>query len=170
MQGIFFIRAHVAGGLTPLAVMGLATFLDWRTIFVLFGAIGLVWAAAWYGWFRDHPAEHAAVNAAELAEIVAGRAPQPSASEQRREPGFWRRLLGTQCAGAVPDVHAQQFCLLFLHYLAASRLKEKHGLERCVAGDLRRVAAGLERIGRLLGGVTTDRAVRHLGPGWPGRC
>src|SRR5438105_132573 len=38
----------------------------------IFGSVGVVWAAAWWRWFRDDPAEHPAVNAEELREIIAG--------------------------------------------------------------------------------------------------
>jgi nitrate/nitrite transporter NarK len=41
----------------------------WRASFVIVGSIGLVWAAAWYWWFRDDPATHRSVNAEELAWI-----------------------------------------------------------------------------------------------------
>src|SRR5437588_3175533 len=72
-QGIFFMGAHLAGGLTPLVVAAMLTRLPWRAVFVIFGTIGFAWAAAWYSWFRDDPAQHPAVNAIELDKIVSGR-------------------------------------------------------------------------------------------------
>src|SRR3954451_528070 len=65
VQGLFFAGAHLSGGLTPLLVAWMATFLHWRVIFLIFGAVGVVWAAAWYWWFRDEPRDHPSVNAAE---------------------------------------------------------------------------------------------------------
>lgn len=47
VQGLFFAGAHLSGGLTPLLVAYLAVFLPWRVIFLLFGALGFVWASAW---------------------------------------------------------------------------------------------------------------------------
>src|SRR5712691_3782865 len=72
-QGIFFMGAHLAGGLTPLVVAAMLTRLAWRAVFVIFGTIGFVWAAAWYIWFRDDPGQHPAVNPAELDKIVSSR-------------------------------------------------------------------------------------------------
>src|SRR5437016_5937809 len=46
----------------------------WRRAFAVFGSVGLLWAAAWWRWFRDDPAEHPAMNAGELDEIRAGGA------------------------------------------------------------------------------------------------
>ena len=47
--------------------------MSWRAVLVLFGALGFVWIAAWWRCFRDDPAEHPGVNAAELALINADR-------------------------------------------------------------------------------------------------
>src|SRR5882724_6810154 len=65
VQGIFFAGAHLAGGLTPAVVAWIALYLPWRLVFVMFGFVGVVWAACWYWWFRDEPRQHSAVNAAE---------------------------------------------------------------------------------------------------------
>jgi sugar phosphate permease len=62
----------------------------WRMPFFAFGGIGLLWAAIWYWFYRDTPAEHAAVNRAErdllLGSIGGGRA-----SHVRKVP--WGRIL-----------------------------------------------------------------------------
>ena len=47
-QGIFFMGAHLAGGLTPLLVTAMLTRMHWRFVFIVFGAIGFVWAATWF--------------------------------------------------------------------------------------------------------------------------
>src|SRR6202030_1286618 len=52
-QGIFFMGAHLGGGLTPILVAAMLTRLPWRAVFVIFGMIGFVWSAAWYSWFHD---------------------------------------------------------------------------------------------------------------------
>src|SRR5882757_4144521 len=71
-QGIFFMGAHLGGGVTPVLVALLASRLHWRAVFVLFSLFGFAWAAVWRIWFRDDPAEHRAVSVAELAHIRAG--------------------------------------------------------------------------------------------------
>jgi sugar phosphate permease len=37
----------------------------WRAAFVLLAGIGVVWSAFWLAWFRDRPADHPGLNAAE---------------------------------------------------------------------------------------------------------
>ena len=73
VQGIFFAFAHLAGGVTPLIVASLAGWLEWRMIFITFGAIGTVWSLCWYAWFRDEPREHKSVTPAERDHIDATR-------------------------------------------------------------------------------------------------
>jgi ACS family glucarate transporter-like MFS transporter len=77
VQGVFFAGAHLSGGLTPIAVTYLAARLPWRMVFVLFGCVGLVWAALWSRWFRDEPRDNPRVSADERALIEGTR---PSAS------------------------------------------------------------------------------------------
>ena len=88
VQGIFFMGAHLAGGVTPALVGVMATVMTWRQIFFAFGVLGTVWAAAWFTWFRDEPGEHPSVNAAELELIGKGKA-----EAERHEPGGWGVLL-----------------------------------------------------------------------------
>ena len=65
-------------------------FVSWRHAFELFGVLGVVWALAFYWWFRDNPAEHASVNQAELAPLP------PAAETARVEGGVpWRLLVSS---------------------------------------------------------------------------
>lgn len=76
-QGTFFAMAHFGGAVTPLIVGALLHVLNWRVLLVVFGMVGFVWVFAWHRWFRDDPAEHPQVNAAELALIRAGNDAPP---------------------------------------------------------------------------------------------
>ena len=77
-QGVLWLSARWGGAFTPLVVgwmlasggegkFGLG--LHYRWVFLIFGALGVFWAVAFYRWFRDHPKDHPAVNADELAVI-----------------------------------------------------------------------------------------------------
>ena len=72
-MGLLYAMAHLGGAVTPLIVGALLYVMNWRVLLVLFGALGFVWVMAWWRWFRDDPAEHPAVNAAELMLIAADR-------------------------------------------------------------------------------------------------
>jgi nitrate/nitrite transporter NarK len=60
----------VGAGIAPLLVgLIVAAFGSWRAAFWVFGAVGLVWAVAWYAFYHDDPARHPRITAKELAEI-----------------------------------------------------------------------------------------------------
>ncbi len=81
-QGVVWIGAHATAALTPMLIYELCSFgVSWRTIFFLFGLVGLAWSAMWYWWFRDEPSQHPQVNQAELEYITSGR--RAVAAEER---------------------------------------------------------------------------------------
>jgi sugar phosphate permease len=65
-QGIIWLSARWGGAFTPLLVAFLFRFMSWRQAFCAFGILGVIWAVAFYVWFRDDPRDKAGVNAAEL--------------------------------------------------------------------------------------------------------
>ena len=73
-QGIMWMSARWGGAFTPLLVVAAFSFMSWRSAFMSFGAIGIVWAVVFYFWFRDYPREHRGVNAAELELLKANEA------------------------------------------------------------------------------------------------
>jgi MFS family permease len=68
-QGILWLSARWGGAFTPLLVTAVLHFVNWRWAFGIFGLLGLGWAVAFARWFRDRPADHPGVNAAELAML-----------------------------------------------------------------------------------------------------
>ena len=65
--------ARWGGAFAPYLVVSLYAFMGWRQTFVVFGAVGLIWCAIFYSFFRDHPRQHSGVNSAELAIIEQNR-------------------------------------------------------------------------------------------------
>src|SRR5206468_997319 len=57
-QGITHAGSRLAAAMTPTLVALVITKYGWRTAFVLFGMMGLIWSAVWYWYYRDTPAEH----------------------------------------------------------------------------------------------------------------
>jgi sugar phosphate permease len=52
----------------PIAV-GLLTITSWKTVFILLGALGIIWAIIWSKMFKDMPEQHPKVSKEELARI-----------------------------------------------------------------------------------------------------
>jgi MFS transporter, ACS family, glucarate transporter len=66
-QGIMWMSARLGGAFTPLLVFACLQYVTWRTAFLLFGLLGVVWAVLFFRWYRDDPRAHRQVNAAEAA-------------------------------------------------------------------------------------------------------
>ena len=72
-QSVVWMGSRLGGAIAPLLVIPLQQAWGWRVSFYIFGAVGFLWAAVWYWWFRDNPREKAGVTANELAEIQGGK-------------------------------------------------------------------------------------------------
>lgn len=57
----------------PSLTVALLMAFGWRSVFVLYGILGVIIAFVWYFFAKDKPQEHSGVNAAELAIINEGR-------------------------------------------------------------------------------------------------
>jgi len=161
VQGIFFAGAHLFGGATPIVVLWLLHFMSWRSIFVLFGLVGIIWAVAWYRWFRDEPLEHASVNAAEVEKIVSGR---ESSGDHHVGWAYWKRLFGHQntlplCLMYFPNSFGFYFCITWL----PTYLKEKHDFDAATLGFFSGLPLLLSVLGDLFGGVATDLVTKRFG-------
>jgi MFS family permease len=72
-QGITHAFARFGNAATPPIVAWLILNVGWRGSFVALGATSLVWVIAWVVYYRDNPAEHAAITREELARLPAIR-------------------------------------------------------------------------------------------------
>lgn len=70
-QGMLWMFARWGGAFTPPLVILIFKIMNWRSAFVLFGFLGVIWSIFFFRWFRDKPSEHKDVNSAELALLAA---------------------------------------------------------------------------------------------------
>jgi ACS family glucarate transporter-like MFS transporter len=132
-RGAITTTSLIGGAIAPPVAAWLIHLVGWRWTFALFGLLGVVWAAAFYSWFRDDPHTHPAANAIERALIGRSQLPQESASGGHSipwlfvvtSPNVW--LLGT-----IMTVSATLFYMQFQWY--PTYLKEARGLSDQDAG------------------------------------
>jgi MFS family permease len=159
-QGIFFMGAHLAGGVTPLMVMALVPHVGWRGVFAVFGMLGYVWTVAWLRWFRDDPALHPEVGKEELALIEAGRRP-----EQPHAPGvLWRALprnrnLLALCAGYFANGYGFYFLITWL----PTYLQQQRGFAQTELSFFAGLPLMLSVFADLFGGIATDWTSARFG-------
>jgi sugar phosphate permease len=82
-QGIMWLSARWGGAFTPPIVALVMGRVGWRHSFEIFGCLGVLWAAAFWFWYRDNPLHNPRLNAAECellreeAALAAGHAHVP---------------------------------------------------------------------------------------------
>lgn len=161
MKGIFFAGAYLSGGLTPILVAWLLPHTTWRTILLGFGLIGFVWAAVWFWWFRDEPAQHKEVNAAERAHIEADRPPPAPPALGLK---FWGQLLRQRnmaalCVMYVPNCVTFYFCITWL----PTYLAERHQFKAEQLGLVSGLPLLLSVLTQFIGGFSSDAITSRWG-------
>jgi ACS family glucarate transporter-like MFS transporter len=141
-QAILWLASRWGGAFTPLLVASVLHYMSWRRAFELFGAIGIVWALIFYRWYRDDPATHPAVNAAELALM-----PPPADVAAVSGPLPWRLLVSKP---AVWLLCIQYACLAYGWYFYVTWLPSYLRAARGTSVTMGAVLAGLPL---LLGGL-----------------
>lgn len=157
-NGVLFLGSRVGGMLAaPLALLLIQAW-GWRASFVAFGALGIVWAAAWQAWYRDRPSEHPGVGALELAWIEQdGRKP-----ERAQTP--WRTLLASRNLRAICAMYfAFGYGLYFYFTWLPTYLIRVLGFSALAGGLFAALPFVLAGLADLCGGWLTDRLARSRG-------
>lgn len=160
--GLTLMAAALGGAATQPIVVEMLERMSWRQAFPIFGAVGVVWAAAWFWWFRDEPARHRSVNAAELALIRAGELGHPP--EAKHPPVPWRALATSR---GIVALCAMYFCAIYGWYFyitwLPSYLLRARGFDLTAAGWLASAPLLGIAAGALVGGWVSDPLVRRFG-------
>ena len=72
-QAVMWAFGRWGGALAPPVAYFVIYQFGWRLGFVALALIGVAWVVAFLPWFRNDPAQHKSVNAAELALLEGGR-------------------------------------------------------------------------------------------------
>ena len=160
-QGLVITSAQVGGAVAPALSAYLIEFVGWRATFAIFGSIGIVWAAAFYHWFRDvPPSEPSRDQAAEATNAQA-----PAAADGESHPAIpWRLVLTSPNIWLLGLINT---CAAFVSYMFMqwypTYLVEARGAESIEAGWYASLVLGGAAVGALGGGVIVDRLVRASG-------
>jgi MFS family permease len=158
VQGITHSFARFGNFLTPPLVAWLIKVSSWRNSFKVLGVVSLVWAVAWWVFFRDNPAEHSGVTREELAKL-----PDYAARMARKkEPVPWMALIRRMA-----PVTLVYFCYgwtlwLYLTWLPSFFLHGyKLNLKNSALFSSGVFLAGV--IGNTAGGVVSDMVLHKTG-------
>lgn len=167
-NGVMFLGSRVGGMLSAPVALFIVSRWGWRTSFVLFGTIGLAWAAAWFTWYRDRPEDHPAVNTEELAWIRQDQRDTQSLPRRDRTP--WGALLRSRNLYAICAMYfAFGYGLYFYFTWLPTYLIKQLGFSVLAGGLFASLPFVLAGFADLAGGWLTDYLCRTRGLR-AGRC
>jgi MFS family permease len=104
-QSLMWSFTRWGGAATPPLALLCIRWFGWRWAFVSFAGLGFLWCAVFLVWFKDDPAQHPGVNAAERKLLESSRV----LTREERGQRHWTSLLLTR-----------QVLLLFVQYFFLS--------------------------------------------------
>lgn len=167
MSGVNLAASQVGGAIAPLLVLPIQMRYGWRMSFFVFGAVGVVWAAVWYAWFRDSPEERRGLDGAPTpaAAPAAATAAPPDEGPRAQSHAFpWRAASSSTTVWALLGV---AFCYIYVYnffqtwfhtFLVKGRGFSEGSLLLSTLPFLVAVGANLA------GGAVSDGLTRRLGP------
>ncbi|VXC99238.1 putative sulfoacetate transporter SauU [Sphingomonas sp. 8AM] len=156
-QGLTHAGARLGGAVTPVFVALLILDFGWRMPFLLFASVGLIWAFAWFVYYRDAPREHRGVNASERAMIEEALGTGPA-----RAKVPWRRLLRLPQLWTLSAMYfCYAYCInIFLTWFP-KYLHDARGYDLAVMGLFASLPLMAGVVGDLAGGWTSDLLVKR---------
>jgi sugar phosphate permease len=161
-QGVLWTSARLGGALAMPLTEAVMTRIGWRATFVTYGVLGLIWAIAFWVWYRDEPAQHPAVSGDELRWLKSWHGAGAGPPVGGETP--WARILGNL---SVWGLSAATCCVSFAWYFNATwlptYLREARGVDVERASWYASLPFVFGVAGCALGGWVSDRLVVVLG-------
>jgi MFS family permease len=154
MLGGFMSWGGVVGNAVTAYLLG---YFDWRLVFVWLGLVGILWAAGFYWWFRDRPAEHSWVNDAERDLIAEGQPAADRADKDGTSANPWGVLLASPLMAVICG---QQFFraagYVFYQSWFPTFLQKTRQVSIAGSGYLASVILAAVAVGAMIGGALSD--------------
>jgi MFS transporter, ACS family, glucarate transporter len=157
-HGVALMGTRLGGALAPPLVVLLMAWIGWRQTFFIFGSIGVVWCVFWWRWFRDDPATHPSVNAAELETIRSGLG-----RSGRRQHVEWRNLFSPNLLVICLMYFCVTYTLNFNLTWLPTYLREVRGFTVQQAGLIAGIVLLTGAFATWAGGRLTDHLVKSRG-------
>ena len=159
-QGINFSGSRLGAAFALPAVAWLIVTAGWRGAFLILGAAGIVWAVAWYAWFRNTPAEHAGVSEAERHLIATGRPVSDAAAAGAPPPRVRTLWRAPNVRVAMAQYFASNFTFFFCLTWLFPHLQRTYQLNALYTGLLAAIPLIGGALGNWFGGALVDSLYR----------
>jgi ACS family glucarate transporter-like MFS transporter len=157
------LGAAAAAIAVPLAI----THFGWRVAFAFIAPLGFLIAWLWYGYSRDDPADHPAINDGELRLIADGARPAAEATEAAAGgPDWWRVLKNRDVLFLTLSYSSMNFVFYIVFNWFFYYLVEFRGFTATDAGFVASAQWMAGAAGAAAGGWLCDRLCHLLGLRW----
>jgi MFS transporter, ACS family, glucarate transporter len=161
-NGVLFLGSRLGGALAPPLTALLIRHWGWRASFLTYGMLGVIWAVAWYRWFRDDPAKHPGVSPAELTQIQRDVVATPAREHARAVP--WRCILFHRNILLICGMYFSfGYGLYFYFTWLPTYLTDALGFSSLASGFLAALPFLFAGAADIFGGWLTDWLARHFG-------
>jgi sugar phosphate permease len=166
VQGITHSASRLGAAIAPPMVVLIMTQIGWRPVFLICGAVGLIWSLWWLLSYRNLPEQHGLVNRAELESIrglgANGEVNPPPASQQADVP--WGTLLRSPNMWAIMCAYfTYVYCLwIFLSWLPSYLVEYRH-FTLIKVGVFASLPLWAGVVGDTVGGLATDWLLKRTG-------
>lgn len=166
VQGVSHSASRLGAAIAPPIVVAIITTLGWHWVFYICGAIGILWAALWYGCYHNLPEEQASVSKEELAYIrgvdAKGNIKPPQIEKTASVP--WGTLFRSPNMWAIMCAYfTYVYCLwIFLSWLPSYLFEARH-FTLIKVGIFASLPLWAGVIGDTVGGVAVDQLLIRTG-------
>lgn len=161
VQGINFSGSRIGGALAYPIVVALIAAYGWRASFFIFGAVGVLFAIAWWVYFRNSPEESPFVGETEKKYIVSNR--QQDSSKGDRSLSFLRILKSWNVILAMLQYIASNFTFYFTLTWMFPYLKEALKNSGSATGFWAMAPLLGGAVGNWLSGILVDQIYNRTG-------
>jgi sugar phosphate permease len=160
-QGLIWTCSRLGGAFVPFLFLWLFQFFGtWTTPFWIMAALGVLWSAGFWPWFRNRPEEMRGVSAAERELIATGGATPVG----RPGPVPWSKMLGSVSVWSLALMYGfVGFAGNFITNLLPLYLGQHRHLTREATMQLSSLPLACGAVSCVLGGVLSDWLIRHGG-------
>ncbi|SDA15661.1 MFS transporter [Sphingomonas sp. NFR15] len=156
-QGVIWAASRLGGGLAPLLLVPANAMFGWRAVFAILGALGFVWAIAWWRWFHDRPEAQPGITAEEVAKIGGDAGAAHSGTP-------WRRLLALPQLWLIAAAYGfYAFGSWFFFGWFPTWMVKGAGFTVGEMGVYGSIPFLLGIVGNLAGGILCDRLAERIG-------
>jgi sugar phosphate permease len=159
-QGLTHGFARFGVAIVPPVATALIISFGWRSVFYVFGGIGLLWSLAFMLIYRDRPEQHPRVRDDELMHIREGKTENTTPKARAKVP--WRSILSEPTVWYASIAWGcYNYCIFFFLTWFPTYLLEHLHMSVKSMGMLASLPLIAGVIGDILGGVITDHVLKR---------